>query len=235
MNKRLLFLLILGFLMTGNLWAQWTPKDSLWLNDVLSGKDTLRLNPETMDAIKRGTLINPEMRPQTPMKEFSRELPLLIDFDEYFQSIDSVIPRKFDWTEMPPAIILRFYNPKMPREFEFMINNISNHVKETKFRGPGVMQADMVHGLNMAFSKEYRQFHKNSIKAKELKSYAGLPSPELQKKQQLYRMQHPERFVANNDSISYQKQKEALPLPLVTLRSPKDSIPVIHPDSAQIN
>ena len=30
---------------------QWTKKDSVWLQNVLSGKEKLELNPETMKAI----------------------------------------------------------------------------------------------------------------------------------------------------------------------------------------
>ena len=37
---------------------QWTKKDSVWLQNVLSGKEKLELNPETMKAIQSGSLIN---------------------------------------------------------------------------------------------------------------------------------------------------------------------------------
>ena len=37
---------------------QWTKKDSVWLQNVLSGKEKLELNPETMKAIQSGSFIN---------------------------------------------------------------------------------------------------------------------------------------------------------------------------------
>ena len=65
---------------------QWTKKDSVWLQNVLSGKEKLELNPETMKAIQSGSLINLDepasemkMAPVTP-------LPILKDFTEYIQT-----------------------------------------------------------------------------------------------------------------------------------------------------
>ncbi|MDL2209076.1 hypothetical protein LJB97_05590 [Parabacteroides sp. OttesenSCG-928-O15] len=231
MNRRLLFFLVLGFLTVGNVWAQWTPTDSLWLNNVLSGKDTLRLNPETMDAIQKGILINPGNKPATPMMEAARELPLLIDFEEYFQSIDSAVPRKFNWADLPPALFIRYFNPPMPKDFEYMLENISNHVQGTEFEGPAAFQTSFVHPLNMLFSKTYRQFYNNSLTAKNLKYYNENPSREQKKKMQTYTTQKTERLVVASDSAVYHRRKEALPLPLVTLWVKKDSIPELLPDS----
>jgi hypothetical protein len=42
------------------IYAQWTEKDSLWLQNVIEGKDTIRLNTETMKAIQEGTFLNRE-------------------------------------------------------------------------------------------------------------------------------------------------------------------------------
>lgn len=225
MNRRLLFLLLLGFLTVGNLRAQWTPTDSLWLKDILSGRDTLRLNPETLDAIQKGTLINPGNSPVTPMMEAARELPLLIDFEEYFQSIDSAVPRKFNWTDLPPALFLRFYNPVMPPIIVFPVGG-------TAFEGPsGVFQTDFVHPLNMLFSKTYRQFYNNSLTAKNLKYYNENPSPQQKKKMQNYATPRTDRLVVASDSATYHRRKEALPLPLVTLWVKKDSVPELLPDS----
>ncbi|MGL4228562.1 MAG: hypothetical protein ACRCR3_07975, partial [Tannerellaceae bacterium] len=54
------FTLILYFLSftteTAN--AQWTEKDSIWLQDVLNGKRQLKLNPEIQKQIESGTFIN---------------------------------------------------------------------------------------------------------------------------------------------------------------------------------
>lgn len=44
---------------------QWTKKDSVWLQNVLSGKEKLELNPETMKAIQSGSFINLDDRHPT--------------------------------------------------------------------------------------------------------------------------------------------------------------------------
>lgn len=74
-------------------------EDSVWVSEVLAGKDTIRLNPEYLKAIENGTLIN---LGQPLELEFSR-LPILKDFSEYikadtlrqFLQIDSLSPAVF--------------------------------------------------------------------------------------------------------------------------------------------
>lgn len=65
---------------SGTMYAQWTEKDSLWLKDVLSGKEQIRLNPETKEAIEKGTFINTD--PSTPkLIAAPPVLPISRDFD----------------------------------------------------------------------------------------------------------------------------------------------------------
>lgn len=74
-------------------------EDSVWVSEVLAGKDTIRLNPEYLKAIENGTLIN---LGQPLELEFSR-LPILKDFSEYIKAdtlrqllqIDSLSPAVF--------------------------------------------------------------------------------------------------------------------------------------------
>ena len=62
--------LLIGFFVCINIhlgYAQWTEQDSIWLKDVLAGKDSIKLNPEFQKAIQSGSFLNPEPRqPQYP-------------------------------------------------------------------------------------------------------------------------------------------------------------------------
>ena len=60
--------LLIGFFVCINIhlgYAQWTEQDSIWLKDVLAGKDSIKLNPEFQKAIQSGSFLNPE--PGKPM------------------------------------------------------------------------------------------------------------------------------------------------------------------------
>ena len=61
---------------------QWTKKDSIWLQNVLSGKEKLELNPETKKAIESGELINLDDASKMQMAP-AEPLPTTKDFSEY--------------------------------------------------------------------------------------------------------------------------------------------------------
>ena len=53
--------LLIGFFVCINIhlgYAQWTEQDSIWLKDVLAGKDSIKLNPEFQKAIQSGSFLN---------------------------------------------------------------------------------------------------------------------------------------------------------------------------------
>ncbi|MDO4704300.1 DUF4858 domain-containing protein [Tannerella sp.] len=81
MEKRCVLFLILGLQVCIAASAQkdWSAKDSLWLQRVLSGQEKLKLNEETLRAIRSGTLINPA--PAQQMKHSPLELPIVKSFD----------------------------------------------------------------------------------------------------------------------------------------------------------
>ena len=67
MHKQLLIVMLICLKGADYISAQqWTKKDSVWLQNVLSGKEKLELNPETMKAIQSGSFINgnPVTHPQ---------------------------------------------------------------------------------------------------------------------------------------------------------------------------
>ena len=82
MQIRLYIFILLCLRSADYLAAQaWTKEDSVWLRNILSGKDTLRLNPETMRAIQSGTLINNTHEPVSEMQLAPNQtLPILKDF-----------------------------------------------------------------------------------------------------------------------------------------------------------
>lgn len=202
---------------------QWTVRDSLWLQNVMSGKDTLRLNPETMKSIREGGLINLDS-PNTPMMGGApSELPIVKDFSEYLNVQDSV-HRKLPLTALPSDWVLRYYNPEMPIEYR-LSDNFFDFMPGIRREGKKPSGYDFVHALNMAFSKEYRQHYKNSKKAENLRFYSEMPIPEMEKRMVQYRLDHPDKVEVGKKDSSSLINKPALPLPLVTSRTKQDSIP----------
>ena len=63
MKQQIKLLYLLLPLLILNTWkgqAQWTKQDSIWLKNVLEGKDSLRLNPEFMKEMQEGLFLNPK-------------------------------------------------------------------------------------------------------------------------------------------------------------------------------
>ena len=110
MHKQLLIVMLICLKGADYISAQqWTKKDSVWLQNVLSGKEKLELNPETMKAIQSGSFINLDepasdmkMSPVTP-------LPILKDFTEYIQT-DST-HRKIALKDLPPGVFWLYAPP----------------------------------------------------------------------------------------------------------------------------
>ena len=83
--KQCLLILMLTGLLPIQLYAQhWSEEDSVWLSRVLSGKDTIRVNPEFQKAIREGKLIHMEDEPGQQILEAPSELPLLKHFSEKY-------------------------------------------------------------------------------------------------------------------------------------------------------
>lgn len=201
--KSFLFIIFLFALTATTVQAQWSAKDSLWLKDVLSGKDTLRLNPETMESIRQGTFLNPD-KLQTPMGSASMELPITKDFKEYFQEEDTTVSKTFKLTDLPSHIVLRYYNPKTPNHLlfsdEYYYFYLKNSTKGIKTQGH-----DFVHALNMAFSPEYRRFERNKKNAAKLPQYNELPKADLHRKLRKFQADNPELIKPANAAEAAKK------------------------------
>ena len=106
--------LLIGFFVCINIhlgYAQWTEQDSIWLKDVLAGKDSIKLNPEFQKAIQSGSFLNPE--PGKPMGKpqlaAPSNIPITRDFSEYIQQ-DDTTHRKVALKDLPPSVFWR-HNP----------------------------------------------------------------------------------------------------------------------------
>lgn len=61
---------------------EWTKKDSIWLQNVLSGKEKIQLNPETQKAIKEGSFLNTKPVGKQQISKSSL-FPIQQDFSNY--------------------------------------------------------------------------------------------------------------------------------------------------------
>ncbi len=89
---------------TREIWGQWSEKDSVWIEDIISGKEQIRLTPEFRQKIESGRLFENEMF-HSPLLPDSYSLPIERDFSEYL-STDST--RRPDLTGLPPSVIIRY-------------------------------------------------------------------------------------------------------------------------------
>jgi len=85
--------------------GQWTEKDSLWLQQVLSGEEDLKLSPEVEKAILGGTLLNTG-QPNTPLLAAPPILPISKDFSDMI--LPDTIRDVLDLLDLPPAVFMKY-------------------------------------------------------------------------------------------------------------------------------
>ena len=115
MKQQIKLLYLLLPLLILNTWkgqAQWTKQDSIWLKNVLEGKDSLRLNPEFMKEMQEGLFLNPK-QPAGEQQTAPRELPITKDFSEYMPYSDNP-NRKVPLNQLPPNVFWRHMLPLDP-------------------------------------------------------------------------------------------------------------------------
>ena len=182
---------------------QWTKKDSVWLQNVLSGKEKLELNPETMKAIQSGSLINLDepasemkMAPVTP-------LPILKDFTEYIQT-DSTNRKKAP-TDLPPGVFWLYSPPpgKMLPVYKNMLKAWKSDPMN-RSHNSGFVTFDFA---EMTSRKIY--IHKRNAKRDGTwKNYNNLPTPDIIKKKKKFATDHPE--IAGQDTLLLRKDSLSL-------------------------
>jgi hypothetical protein len=171
MMKRLLLLFVLCVQCTEMLYSQWTKGDSIWLQDVLSGKKELRLNPEVQKAIELGTWLNTD--PEKPLyKEElgSSTLRSLItkDFSEYIKPLEE--ERNTPPFSIPPAVFIRqgLTNPLPEDKISKILFNTPKSVKENATYPSGISFDD---ALKLIFMPSERAKARNRKNANAWKTY----------------------------------------------------------------
>ncbi|MDD4660213.1 MAG: hypothetical protein PHF73_06035 [Massilibacteroides sp.] len=89
MNLRKLLMFVVFVSIATHLYAQWTKEDSIWMEDVKSGKTKIELNQETLKAIEEGRLIGTD-RPNNQLRESSSQYSITKEFTG-IQSVPSSI------------------------------------------------------------------------------------------------------------------------------------------------
>ncbi len=178
----------------------WTPADSIRLQRILSGKDSLRLNPEVQRMIRDGNFINPGE------KKLPTEKSLFTDPEEI--GISKLKPEDPIWkkertkVKLPGQSTFGPYGVELP-EPEYKISDklldFMGDVKQTKLP----KSHDFNDILSTIFDPEYRRMKKNRQNANAYKIYNDLPSLETLEKRKQYLEAHPE-------AVPPERKKEAI-------------------------
>lgn len=184
----------------------WSKEDSIRLANILSGKDTLKLNPEFQRSIQNGTFIN--LNPVGKMKSSPSKVPFTKDFSEYIKLDKSVlVEEKKNWKDMPPQVAMR--EPIEVKEPDLKVNplvyTIPGQVKQTAVKPSG---HDFNDFLSYLLSPKYRQFKKNASR-NTYKIYNDIPALQIYQKQKKFREEHPE-LILKPDSQAVKPKKKAL-------------------------
>lgn len=182
----------------------WSKEDSIRLANILSGRDTLRLNPEFQRSIQNGTFIN--LNPVGKMKSASSKVPFTKDFSEYIKLDKSVLVEgKKSWKDMLPQAAMR--EPIEVKEPDLKVNplvyTIPGQVKQTAVKPTG---HDFNDFLSYLLSPKYRQFKKNASR-NTYKIYNDIPALQIYQKQKKFREEHPELILKPDSQVTKPKKK----------------------------
>lgn len=180
MNRPLLIVMLICFNSIDYAFSQdWTRKDSIWLQNILSGKEKLQLNPDAMRAIKSGDLINNDnpashMRMATP----DAKLPISKDFSEYIHS--DTTSSRMALKDLPTQVFWQ-YSPKEGKMVP-VYKSMLDEFKRNPAQGPGVTTFDMA---SMTSRKTYVH-NRNAKRDGTWKNYNNLPTPDIIKKKKKF-------------------------------------------------
>ena len=219
----ILFLLIVAF--PASVHSQvWSKEDSLWLANILSGKDTLRLNFETQQAIKEGRLLNVDKSPLGTMKMApAKNFVISKDFSEYIKKEKDTTHYLVALKDLPPQVFWRYGRDLDPRDaMRFSAFDRDKQAKSMVMPGADGLSFSIAALLAYSFDPVYRQKVKNRKKATAHKVYDKMPTLALQQKQRAYREAHPENVLPMGEKYSSRKySEENLPLPDI-IKRPKE-------------
>lgn len=194
----------------------WSKTDSLWLANMLKGKDTIRLNPEFQKAIQNGTFINLG-EPIGKMQMAPSSLPLAKDFSEYLtdrknaSDTDST-HRRVALKDLPPAVFMR-YGLDRPLPFNGIYKQAYTPYRRPAGRPATGISLSFGDLLEAAFSSSYRQKMHNRKHATAWKTYNDLPTPDIHRKQKKFRADHPELVLKPDTArlLPASQHEESLP------------------------
>lgn len=170
--------LLIGFFVCINIhlgYAQWTEQDSIWLKDVLAGKDSIKLDPEFQKAIQSGSFLNPE--PGKPMGKpqlaAPSNIPITKDFSEYIQQ-DDTTHRKVALKDLPPSVFWR-HNPPYKKILP-VYQSILDELKRTPSCGRTSLAT---FDLGRMTSRKTYVHKRNAKRNGTWQNYGNLPTPDV--------------------------------------------------------
>ncbi len=201
----------------------WSKADSVWLSGILSGKDTLRLDPETERAIREGHLLNTAPKAAGEMQLQGTELPIVIDFSDYVRKSDDTSRYLVPLRELPPQVFWLYGQNLDPRDAA-RYSAFDRDKQAEQMVTPGMF--NFAAALSYIFSPTYRQKVKNHKNATAHRTYDQMPSLAMQQKQRAYRQEvRKQELRQRHHTLRY--DEDGLPLPdIVPTR--RDTLP---PDS----
>lgn len=192
---------------TEYVYAQWTEKDSLQLQHILSGKEKLQLNEETMKAIQAGTLINTDKPVGTMRMAPAAPIPFYKDFSSYVHRADTGM-KVVDYRSMPPALFMK-YGPQYVEElrvFKIMRQQIRQEFPKSFSGSLSFSVADLT-------SRKHRVRKRNAKRSGTWKNYNNLPTPDIIKKRKKFIADHPEAaLVADSLKVAGRAGEDSIPL-----------------------
>ncbi|MCD7938231.1 MAG: DUF4858 domain-containing protein [Tannerellaceae bacterium] len=170
MKRRYIVFICLCLAKTGSLSAQWTEKDSIWLKNVLDGKEEIRLHPEVLEAIRDGNLIHTDrIEVKDQLQEAPAHLPVSQDFSEFIRPRNTEKP--VDPLTLPPAVFMR-YGLNIPLPAVYKAFMVPQEIRRNGTRPSGISFND---GLKQLFSPKERARARMRRNANAWKNYNSFP------------------------------------------------------------
>lgn len=188
--------LLIGFFVCINIhlgYAQWTEQDSIWLQNVLAGKDSIKLSPEFEKAIQSGSFLNPGTPMGKPQLAAPSDIPITKDFSEYIQQ-DDTTRRRVALKDLPPSVFWR-HNPPYKKILP-VYQSILDELNRNPSRGSKTSIATF--DLGRMTSRKTYIHSRNAKRDGTWKNYNNLPTPDVISKKKKFERQQTE--AARKDS-----------------------------------
>ncbi len=205
MEKQLFLIFLLWGGVVVDLNAQWTKKDSLWLQKMLSGEEKIELNEETKKAIQQGIFLRSES-PASSLRTATPPLPVVKDFSEYTHPDSATSSRKVALKDLP-SYIFWFYT--LPEEKVLPVyQSILDELKRNPLKG--ALESGVVATFDAGeLTSRKAYIHRRNVKRDGTwKNYNNLPTGEILQKKKTYATAEPEK--AGQDTLLL--RKKALPI-----------------------